>query len=44
MATPRFPNRRGAQPRARWNPLLRGRRNECEALDAQLQRIAVGQS
>src|SRR5438477_116503 len=44
MATPRFPNRRGAPPRARWNPLLRGRRSECEALDGQLQRIAVGQS
>src|SRR4051794_11734577 len=39
-----FPSRRGAQPRARWRPLLRGRRRECELLDAQLQRIAVGQS
>jgi len=44
MASPRFPNRRGAPPRARWSPLLRGRRSECEALDGQLQRIAVGQS
>ena len=39
-----FPSRRGAPPRARWRPLLRGRRRECELLDAQLQRIAVGQS
>jgi len=30
--------------RARWSPLLRGRRSECEALDGQLQRVAVGQS
>ncbi len=44
MATPLFPNRRGAPPRARWSPLLRGRRSECEALGRQLQRIAVGQS
>lgn len=36
--------RRGVSPRARWRPLLRGRRRECELLDAQLQRIAVGQS
>jgi hypothetical protein len=34
----------GAPPRARWRPLLRGRRRECELLDAQLQRMATGQS
>ncbi len=31
-------------PRSLWSPLLRGRRSECEALDRQLQRVAVGQS
>ena len=38
------PGRRGVPPRARWSPLLRGRRKECEALDAHLQQAADGHS
>jgi DNA-binding CsgD family transcriptional regulator len=38
------PSRRGPSPRARWTPLLRGRRGECELLDGLLRRVAVGES
>lgn len=44
LDSPALPRARGAPPRARWSPLLRGRRSECEALDRQLERIALGQS
>jgi len=44
LASHPLSGRRGVSPRAQWRPLLRGRREECAALDRRLQRIAVGQS
>jgi len=44
MSSESFPVLRAAPARSRWSPLLRGRRGECEALDAQLQHIRAGQS
>ena len=35
---------RGPWSRSLWRPLLRGRRDECELLDRQLQGLAAGQS
>ena len=42
MTSRSFPVVRGAPPRSRWSPLLRGRRGECEALDALLHGIRAG--
>jgi DNA-binding CsgD family transcriptional regulator len=44
MTSRSFPVVRGAPPRSRWSPLLRGRRGECEALDALLHGIRAGHS
>jgi len=39
-----MPPARGPWSRSLWRPLLRGRRDECELLDRQLQGLAAGQS
>src|SRR5207244_13604684 len=44
MAGHSVPRRSGVPAGARWRPLLRGRRTECEQLDEQLRRIAAGHS
>jgi DNA-binding CsgD family transcriptional regulator len=44
VSGPPFPIRRGVPAHARWSPLLRGRRTECEQLDGLLRRIAIGRS
>ena len=44
MASYPLPPARGPWSRSLWRPLLRGRRDECELLDRQLQSLAAGQS
>lgn len=44
MAGHSVPSRRGPSPGARWTPLLRGRRSECDVLDGLLRRVVVGES
>ena len=44
LASHPLPPARGPRSRSLWRPLLRGRRDECELLDRQLQGLAAGQS
>ncbi|MFL6098743.1 MAG: AAA family ATPase, partial [Actinomycetales bacterium] len=44
MAGLSSPGRRGPSAGARWAPLLRGRRSECDLLDGLLRRVASGES
>ena len=44
LASHPLPPARGPWSRSLWRPLLRGRRDECELLDRQLQGLAAGRS